>query len=209
MFFVFEGLDGAGKSTQIDLLVKLLRETTGNGSGRQVVTCRDPGSTPSGEAIRALLLDPASKIGMKAEMLLYMAARAQLVEEIIRPALEAGNIVVSDRFLLSNIVYQGYAGGLSPEEIREIGLTATAGLIPQLTFVLDLPPEESNKRLDRPRDRLESRGEEFRKRVRDGFLSEAALAPDKILVIDASRSIEEVHAQVAQAALSGLASGDS
>lgn len=199
MFFAFEGLDGAGKSTQIELLARSLRD-----AGNQVVTCRDPGSTPAGEAIRALLLDPASKIGLTAEMLLYMAARAQLVEEVIRPALDAGQVVVSDRFLLSNVVYQGHAGGLDPQQIWSIGQVATGGLMPRRIFVLDLPPEESDRRMDRPRDRLELRGEAFRRGVRDGFLAEAADAPELIQVIDASRSIAEVHAEIAAVALACL-----
>jgi dTMP kinase len=210
MFYAIEGLDGAGKSTQIELLAEALRNLPpaagleGVQGSREIVTCRDPGSTPAGEAIRALLLDPASKIGMTAEMLLYMAARAQLVEEVIRPALDAGKIVISDRFLLSNVVYQGHAGGLSPAEIWRIGQTATGGLLPRMIFVLDLPPEESDRRLDRPRDRLELRGEEFRANVRNGFLREAAAAPDKIRIIDASQSIEEVHQQILAAALACL-----
>ncbi|MDA7979136.1 MAG: dTMP kinase [Pirellulales bacterium] len=204
MFFVFEGLDGAGKSTQIRLLAEALREATGDDSTRQVITCRDPGSTPAGEAIRALLLDPAAKIGMMAEMLLYMSARAQLVEEVIRPALDGGNVVISDRFLLSNVVYQGHAGGLSVEEIWRIGRIATKNLQPRLTFVLDLPANESDKRIDRPRDRLESRGEAFRLSVRDGFLREAAVDPENIFVVDGSQPIEEVHAEIKTAALACL-----
>ncbi len=204
MFFAFEGLDGAGKSTQIELLITHLQNQSSIDVSQGIVTCRDPGSTPTGEAVRALLLDPASKIGMMSEMLLYMAARAQLVDEIIRPALEAGKVVISDRFLLSNVVYQGHAGGIARDEIWRIGGVATGGLLPRLTFVLDLPPEESHKRLNRPPDRLESRGDEFRAQVRNGFLAEAAAFPERILVIDAARPIEVVHQEIAAAALAAL-----
>src|SRR6188472_337076 len=118
MFFSFDGIDGTGKSTQVRLLDEALR-----GRGYDVVLCRDPGSTVLGERIREVLLtnDPATPIGRRSEMFLYMAARAQLVEEVILPALDSGKIVIADRFLLANVVYQGHAGGLSPAEIWEVG----------------------------------------------------------------------------------------
>src|SRR5437868_6589400 len=121
MFFSFDGIDGVGKSTQLELFVQWLRE-----SGRDVVSCRDPGSTELGEAIRKILLaDFETPIARRSEMLLYMAARAQLVEQVIRPALARGQVVVCDRFLLANVVYQGYAGGLDVETLWNVGRVAT------------------------------------------------------------------------------------
>ncbi|MDZ4818259.1 MAG: dTMP kinase, partial [Planctomycetota bacterium] len=133
LFFSFDGVDGVGKSTQMRLFSQWLRD-----QGTEVVTCRDPGSTDLGEAIRTLLLDRKElTIGRTAEMLLYMAARAQLVDEVIAPALQRNAAVVSDRYLLANVVYQGHAGGLNTDLIWQIGQTATHGLQPTLTFLLD------------------------------------------------------------------------
>ncbi|MFP6576922.1 MAG: dTMP kinase [Pirellulaceae bacterium] len=123
MFISFDGVDGVGKSTQTELFVEWLRE-----QGRTVVTCRDPGSTELGERLRTLVLKASDiKIDAESEMLLYMAARAQLVAEVIQPALAAGQVVVSDRFLLANVVYQGHAAGLDPQSIWDVGNVATAG----------------------------------------------------------------------------------
>src|ERR1044071_449297 len=132
MFVSFDGVDGAGKSTQIGMLADWLRA-----SGRQVVTCRDPGSTQLGERLRSLLLDHhTTPIHRRSEMLLYMAARAQLVEEVIRPALAAGKIVISDRFLLANVVYQAHAGGLAADDVWRVGEVTVAGVMPRLVFLL-------------------------------------------------------------------------
>ncbi len=192
MFFSFDGIDGAGKSTQSAMFCQWLRER-----GHQVVACRDPGSTALGDHIRRLLLEePSIRIDAHAEMLLYMGARAQLVEEVIRPALAAGNTVVSDRYLLANIVYQGYAGGLDPEEIRRVGTVATGGLMPTLTVVLDAPPETAQGRLARPLDRMESRGATYRQALRDGFLAEARRYPREIVVVDADQPHEQVQAEI-------------
>lgn len=196
MFFSIDGGDGTGKTTQITHFCQWLAE-----QGYPIVTCRDPGSTPLGEAVREILLDRDDvRIGRRSEMLLYMAARAQMVEEIIRPALEEGKIVVSDRYLLANVVYQGYAGGLDVASLWEVGLVATGGLIPDLTVVLDLPATAAAARLQRPLDRMEQQGAEFHARVRDGFLSEAAQAPDRIVVVDAARPIAQVQAEIRRAA---------
>ena len=165
MFFSLDGADGGGKTTQLSLFCDWLRS-----SGYDVVACRDPGSTRLGDAIRHILLEGESPSGgnlpiaRRSEMLLYMAARAQLVEEVIAPALKAGKTVVSDRFLLANVVYQGYAGGLDLEAIRQVGAIATAGVEPTLTFVLDAPEDVAASRLDRPLDRMERQGDAFRQR---------------------------------------------
>lgn len=198
MFLSLDGVDGVGKTTQIDRLVVWLEER-----GRRVITCRDPGSTPLGETLRELLLHsgPERPIGPTAEMLLYMAARAQLVEEVIRPALESGAVVVSDRFLLANVVYQAYAGGLDRERVLDVGGVAIDGVAPDLVLLLDLDAKEADRRrgLGREPDRMESRGETYRTKLREGFLVEAALAPKKITVIDASQSIEEIATAIQSA----------
>jgi len=196
MFFSFDGVDGVGKTTQIERFVPWLVA-----EGYQVARCRDPGSTPLGEAIRNILLaNDQAPISARGEMLLYMAARAQLVEERIFPALAAGHVVVSDRYLLANVVYQGYAGGLNPETLWQVGAIATCGLQPDLTFVLDMPPEQATKRIGRELDRMERKDPAYRAKLRDGFLTEARRHADRIVVIDASRSIEHVHADICAAA---------
>jgi dTMP kinase len=194
MFFAFDGLDGTGKSTQMDLFVQWLTQ-----SGCQVVRCVDPGTTPVGQRIRELLLGDEVPIGRMSEMLLFMAARAQLVESIIKPALDAGQTVVSDRYLLANLVYQGYAGGLSVDAIRQIGQIATLGMMPDLMFVLDMSPELAAERMQRERDRMEDQDAAFIERLRCGFLAEAA-SDSRIVVIDAARDIDSVQADIRQAA---------
>ena len=196
MFFSFDGLDGAGKTTQIELFCQWLRDR-----GQRVTACRDPGSTPLGDAIRAILLDRHDlAAGRKAEMLLYMAARAQLIDEVIRPALDRKEIVVSDRYLLANVVYQGHAGGLDVASLWKIGEFVTDGLQPDLTFVLDVPPATAAARMRRSLDRMELQGDEYRLRLRSGFLAEAVRQPDKIVVVNAARTIQEVQADVRTAA---------
>jgi dTMP kinase len=202
MFFSIEGGDGTGKSTQVRLLCEWLGQL-----GRDVLACRDPGSTPLGEAVRGIVLEGHDlRIGRRSEMLLYMAARAQLVEEVIRPALEAGKIVVSDRYLLSNVAYQGYGGGLDVPALWEVGRVATGGLFPDLTIVLDLPAEKAAARLQRALDRMEQQGEAFHARVRQGFLAEAAAQPERIVVVDADRPFDQVHEAIREITLRRLES---
>lgn len=196
MFFTFDGLDGVGKTTQLDLFCQWLRDI-----GHDVLRCVDPGSTRLGEAVREILLDKKEiEIARTAEMLLFMAARAQLVEEVIAPALSAGKTVVSDRYLLANVVYQGHAGGLDIDTLWRIGEVATRGIRPELTFVLDMPPEAATGRINRGLDRMESRGAEFQARLREGFLTEAARDEQHIAVVNAARPIEVVAADIRQRA---------
>ncbi|HUY34411.1 MAG TPA: dTMP kinase [Pirellulales bacterium] len=196
MFFSFDGIDGGGKTTQIGRFCDWLRRR-----GLDVVACRDPGGTALGDAVRTILLDSRSTpIARRSEMLLYMAARAQLVDEVIAPALAQGKTIVSDRFLLANVVYQGHAGGLDVDGVWQVGQVATAGLAPDLTFVLDLPEAEAARRMNRPLDRMEQQGAAFRAAVRAGYLAEAARCPERIVVIDASRSIDDVAAGIQRAA---------
>lgn len=192
VFFSFDGIDGGGKSTQLKLFCQWLAE-----QGREPVVCRDPGSTPAGEEIRKLLLaaDDAIPIAPRSEMLLYMAARAQLVDEIIRPALEAGRVVVSDRYLLANVVYQGYGGGLAVEAIRQVGQVAIDGVEPDCTFLLDIDPAVALTRMGRALDRVENRGEAYRERLRAGFLAEAA-ADERVHIVAADREVAAIQSEI-------------
>jgi dTMP kinase len=192
MFFSFDGVDGVGKSTQIRLLAEALRA-----HGQEVVTCRDPGGTPLGERLREILLDHhGMAIHRRSEMLLYMASRAQLVEEVIRPALAAGKTVISDRYLLANVVYQGRAGGLDPADIWRVGEITVGGVMPDLVFVLDMPAERAAARIQRAADRMEAQGLAYLEAVQQGFLTEARQRPERIVVVDADRAPEAVHADV-------------
>ena len=191
-FIVLEGIDGAGKSSQVEPLIAWLRSC-----GRSVTPCRDPGATAAGDAIRAILLDRHDlQLAPTGEMFLYMAARAQLVSEVIRPSLARGEWVVSDRYLLANIVYQGHAGGLDPDTIRQVGAVATGGLEPDLVLLFDVDLETAARRLDRPLDKLENRGHEYRGRLRAGYLAEAARRPDRIAVVDATGDPATVQANL-------------
>jgi dTMP kinase len=196
-FVVIDGIDGAGKSSQVAPLAAWLADR-----GRRVVTCRDPGATAAGDAIRAILLDRRDlDLDVMAEMMLYMAARAQLVAEVIRPALARGDWVISDRYLLANIVYQGHAGGLDADVIRRVGAVATGGLEPDLVLLFDIDPEVAGSRLARPLDKLEDRGIDYRRRLRDGYRAEAARDPGRIAVIDAAGGVADVQAAARAAML--------
>lgn len=191
MFLSFEGGDGCGKSTQQKRIAAWLESR-----GREAVLCRDPGSTSLGDAVRSLLLHGTElKITDRTEMFLFMAARCQMVEELIRPALEAGKIVLSDRFLMSSYVYQGYAGGVPMDELETAGRIAVDGIMPDLTVVLDLPYEVALRRIGRRAepDRMERKGEEYHRRVREGFLHFAETTPDHCVVVDAAQDPDEVE----------------
>jgi dTMP kinase len=188
LFISLDGLDGTGKSTQCRLLAQWLRQ-----EGFAVTECADPGSTAIGDVLRDLLLGHRREMALPCEMLLFMASRAQMVFEIIRPALEKGQVVISDRYLLANVVYQGHAGGLDPKQLWEIGRLATRNVLPDLTFVLDLPPEKAEARRNRPADRMESRDAEYHTKVRNGFLEEARLDAGHIRVVQADQPVEKVH----------------
>jgi dTMP kinase len=193
-FITLDGLDGTGKSTQCRLLADWLR-----GLGHAVTTCAEPGSTALGEQLRQLLLSSRPGLSLTAEAFLFLASRAQLTDEVILPALHAGRVVVSDRYLLSTVVYQGHAGGLDPERLWEIGRFATGGLEPDLTLVLDLPPADAAARRGRPADRIESRDAGYHTRVRHGFLLEAQRHSDRIRIIDAAPSVAVVQEAIRRA----------
>ncbi|HPO12935.1 MAG TPA: dTMP kinase [Candidatus Hydrogenedentes bacterium] len=189
-FITFEGVEGCGKSTQIELLKTHLES-----KGHRVLVTREPGGVPIAEAIRSVLLDTRhTAMSPIAELLLYEAARAQIVEEIIRPALEKGCIVLCDRFADSTTAYQGAGRGLPMEEIERLHHLATQGVWPDLTFVLDLPVEQGLARArNRGRaDRMEQQALEFHQRVRQGYLDIAAREPGRVKVIASDESIEAI-----------------
>lgn len=187
-FVSLDGLDGSGKSTQCRLLAAWLRAR-----GVDVTECADPGGTALGTALRELLLHRHHEMTLASEAFLFMASRAQLTAEVIRPALEKGHAVVSDRYLLANVVYQGHAGGLDTELLWRLGALATQGLEPDLTVVLDLPVAAAQARRKGAGDRVESRAPDYHARVREGFLIEARRRPDRIRVVDATRPVEAIH----------------
>lgn len=194
MFISFEGLDGSGKTTQAGLLADALR-----GRGREVVAVREPGGTAAGERIRALLLDPGAEIAPWPEALLYAAARAQLVADVIRPAVERGAVVVADRYVDSSLAYQGVARGLGVDEVLAVNAAGTGGLLPDRTLLLELPrPEAASRRGGRP-DRIEAEADDFHAAVGAGFREVAARFPDRVRVVDASGTPEQVAARVREA----------
>lgn len=196
LFITFEGGEGAGKTTQLQALGTHLRAT-----GRDAVETRDPGGTPIGKQIRSLLLDPAyGETAAVTELFLYEASRAQLVHEVIRPALAAGRIVLCDRFTDSTVAYQGHGRGLDLELIARLNTLAADGLRPDLTFLLDLEPEIGLTRAAqrvtlRPErhDRIEGEVLGFHQRVRAGYRAIAAAEPDRVILLDAARGMAELE----------------
>ncbi len=184
---VLEGVDGSGKSTQARLLVEALRS-----AGREVLLTREPGGTPLGERLRALILDPAVDCAPRAELLMILAVRAQHVAEIIAPALSAGIDVVCDRFSLSSLAYQGYGRGLPLAEIRAADAAATGGTIPDLTVLLDVPLETVLARVGERTDRFEGEGPAFLQRVIDGYRA-LAVAEATVHCLDGTQPLEAVH----------------
>lgn len=198
MFITFEGIDGSGKSTQLDVLEERLI-----GTGHEVVRLRDPGGTRLSEGVRSLLLDPAMEIAPFAEMLLFSAARTQVVEETIRPALQAGRIVLCDRFFDSTTAYQGSGRGVAdPEWLGGFHLRVTGGLVPDRTYLLDISPEEGAIRLGgrgaagEGADRMERSGMAFFERVVGGYRRLAELEPGRILLLDATEPVDQIHARI-------------
>lgn len=191
VFVCLEGLDGTGKSTQCTLLVDKLKAM-----GREVVFVRDPGTTALGSEIRRLLLDNGREMAREAEMSLFFAARAQMLMEIVSPALSQGKDVVLDRFLLSTIAYQGYGHGMDVERMWQAGLFAAKDVFPELTLVLDMPPGVSLGRLQGAKDRVESRGVAYFERVRAGFIREAGSSVRNIHLISAEGEVDKVHQRI-------------
>ena len=192
LFLVLDGTEGAGKSTQARLLEQRLAAV-----GRQTLLVRDPGTTRIGEQIRAILLDPAhTEMAMRCEMLLYMSARAQMMAEIIQPALDAGRVVICDRFVSSTLAYQLGGDGLTADEIRAVAQIAIRGRWPDLTVLLDLPAELSLARVKRAKDRIEQRPMSYHQQVRANYLAQAKAEPRRYRVVDANRPPDEVARDV-------------
>ncbi|MFF9486103.1 dTMP kinase [Streptomyces sp. NPDC014676] len=187
-FIALEGGDGAGKSTQAEALAEWIRA-----KGHEVVLTREPGATPVGKRLRSILLDVSSAgLSHRAEALLYAADRAEHIDTVVRPALERGAVVITDRYIDSSVAYQGAGRDLSPTEIARINRWATDGLVPNLTVLLDVAPETARERFTEAPDRLESEPAEFHARVRAGFLTLAAADPGRYLVVDAGQEPEAV-----------------
>ena len=190
MFISLEGIDGSGKSTQAKLLAEAL--------GPETLLIREPGGTDAAERIRGLLADPALELDPYAELLLFLAARADLTARIIRPALEAGRDVVSDRFADSTVAYQGAARGLGVGEAISLTDSATEGLWPDLTILLRVDPEVGLERAD-GEDRFESEGLDLQRAVAEAYEEIAQIASDRVVVVDASGTVEQVHEHVMDA----------
>jgi dTMP kinase len=204
-FIVFDGGEGCGKSTQASMLAQRL-----SGEGQNVLHVHDPGTTRIGQMVRKILLDPANKdMGMRCEMLLYMASRAQMMVEMILPALQKGAIVISDRFVSSTLAYQLGGDGITAQEIRNVAEVAIKGRWPDMTFILDMPLEKSGARVkpkftlfpDDPlagkeMDRIEQRSIQYHEQVRKNYLDQAKADPKRYRVIDGSRAKEVVHEEV-------------
>lgn len=190
MLFTFEGIDGSGKSSQISLLEARLRA-----SGRKVLAFREPGGTEISESVRSILLDPDLHVGPVAEMLLFSAARAQLVAERIRPALESGRVVLCDRFYDSTTAYQGAGRGIAdPDWIISLHRVVTGGLVPDRTYWIDISPKSAQRRMgDMPRDRMEIEDEAFYGRVADCYRQLAADEPQRFVRVDGEQSIDDVQ----------------
>ncbi len=194
MFITFEGIDGCGKSTQAKLLEERLRSILTT----PIVSVRDPGHTGISESIRAILLDKANTaITARTELLLYSAARAQLVDTVIAPALQSGSIVLADRFTDSTIAYQSFGRGLALEDIRYANAVATGGIVPNYTFFLDVPLHHAKERcLDKSADRIELAGDEFFERVIAGYHFLVSSEPQRVQRLDATLEVDVLHEQI-------------
>lgn len=194
LFITMEGTDGAGKTTQINMLKESL-----DNRGYHVVCVREPGGTPIGEKIRSIIIDKENgEMCNMTEALLYAAARAQLVEEVILPVLKSGGVVISDRFVDSSLVYQGYARGMGERRIKNLNRYAVEDLEPDITFFLKLKPEDGlkRKRSQAELDRIESENFNFHQRVYDGYVSLARRNKKRIRMLDALKAPDEIHSEI-------------
>ena len=190
-FITFEGADGCGKTTQLELLAQYLKE-----KNKEVIITREPGAKGLGEKIREILLNYEGEVSDRCESFLFLADRAQHIDMIVNPAVKAGKIVLCDRHIDSSVAYQGYGRGLDVEQIDRLNMLATNGKRPDLTIVFDIDVETSMKRVGKEKDRMESAGVEFFNRVREGYLELAKQEPERICVLDATKSIDEIHKEV-------------
>ena len=194
-FIVLDGPDGGGKTTQIEKLKAALEL-----QGKTVLVTREPGGTAIGEKVRDVLLDPSNTgMSLRTELFLYMASRAQLVDEVIVPALNAGKVVLSDRFLTASVVYQGIAGGLGADEVRRIGAFCIQDAKPDITFILDISVDASiPRRREREADRIEQRDREFHENMRQGFPTVARSDPENYRIINADQPEDSVFDQIVE-----------
>ena len=191
LFITFEGADGCGKTTQMKLLNEYLKN-----SGKETLITREPGAKGLGEKLREILLNYDGEVSSVCESFLFLADRAQNIDTIIEPAICEGKIVLCDRHIDSTVAYQGYGRGLDIERINMLNSIATSAKKPDLTFVFDIDVETSMKRVGKEKDRMESAGIDFHNRVRKGYLELAKQEPERIKVIDASKSVEKIHEEV-------------
>lgn len=191
LFITFEGADGCGKTTQLNLLAEFLRK-----KGFEVIITREPGGKGLGEKIREILLNYDGDVSANCEAFLFLADRAQNIDIVVKPAIESGKIVLCDRHTDSTIAYQGYGRGVDLERAKMLNKIATSGIIPDLTFVFDIDVETSMSRVGKNKDRMESAGIEFHEKVRKGYLEIAKQEPERVKVINSKDSIENIFEQV-------------
>ncbi|MCI1272942.1 MAG: dTMP kinase [Clostridiaceae bacterium] len=193
LFITFEGADGCGKTTQLKLLAQYLEQ-----KGREILITREPGGKGLGEKVREILLNYDGDVSPRCEEFLFLADRAQNIDIIVNPAIKSGKIVLCDRHTDSTIAYQGYGRGLDIDRIKNLNNMATNGRIPDLTFIFDIDTKTSMQRVGKEKDRMESAGIEFHNRVRQGYLEIAKQEPNRVKVLDATKSIEEIHKKVVE-----------
>lgn len=191
LFITFEGADGCGKTTQLNLLEKYLKD-----KGLDVIVTREPGAKGLGEKFREILLNYDGIVSDRCESFLFLADRAQNIDTIVKPAVFSGKIVLCDRHIDSSVAYQGYGRGLDIQQIKNLNLLATGGMLPDLTIVFDIDIETSMQRVGKNKDRMENSGNEFFNRVRNGYLELAKQEPDRIKVVDSTASIDDIHNKV-------------
>ena len=191
MFITLDGIDGVGKSTQIERLISYLEQ-----EGHETLLVRDPGTTEIGARLRQILLESDLELHQRTEAMLFMTSRCEMVETMIRPAISEGKTVVSDRFLLANVVYQSVGDKISPEVLWQMGRLANGGLTPDLTILLDMPAQRSMERIGKETDRMESRGVDYMEAVRLGFLQELTHSSEATAMIDADQSPEDVSREM-------------
>lgn len=191
LFITFEGVDGCGKTTQINLLSEYLKK-----NNIEVLLTREPGGKGLGEKLREILLNYDGEVSDRCESFLFLADRAQNVDIIVKPAIEQGKFVLCDRHTDSTVAYQGYGRGLDINTINYLNSLATNGKKPDLTFVFDIDTDTSMKRIGKNQDRMESAGINFQNKVRNGYLELAKNEPERVKVVDATKSIEEIHEKV-------------
>jgi len=196
LFITMEGGDGSGKTTQIELLTQWCEKT-----GHPTLVTREPGGTDLGRQLREIILHSTGFIAPRAEALLYAADRAHHIHTVVRPALEKGTVVVQDRYLDSSVAYQGAGRVLDPTEIRDLSLWAVEGLMPNITFVLDVPATIAKERqaaTERAFDRLEAEALDFHERVRASYLCLAQEFPDRIVILDGTQEVDAIHSEIVQ-----------